>query len=577
MDDNGFSVNVKDGLAIFENLYINEAGTHYSLHFSTDLVLDGNSNIISNDFSVGVGPAAEIVLINDASHGAVLGGQAFIPQLRAEVHDAGGNVLVNDFSSAIRVSFYSNPSQGKISPVSGTTQLLHQGIVQFRNLSIDKAGVGYRLKYEFLQYEDAQLKETAIFTYGSYFNVEVGPPHELSVLQHSSGGWAGNQPFAIQPKVALIDAGGNVVVGDSSSTVTAHVTPSLAYNSRVVIDTSNDDIPHVIEVVFAQDIKDDTRLLFGPNDVIQIDVVFSQEVTLFQTIDEGALPQLILNTVNSGGDEVYAELISPSQEGLFARIISFGYVVETGHSQTELDYVSNFSLYANGYSIEDAFGRSANLDLPPAGSGSSLSASKTIGISDIQPTIESITADLPTGEYGEGEEIHFFVAFDREVAVTGTPELPLNIQSCDESTCTTRTAAYVSGSATKTLTFNFIIRSGDDTTRLDISETIGAELLFPTLEDSISLLTNSPGTSPIQVDGTIEGMSLPIDLDISIDTTPPVVMSITPQTSTTPNGMYAVGDTLFFEISFDKEVEVRWIFVHLLHFHLLPSLQLKLR
>lgn len=75
------------------------------------------------------------------------------------------------------------------------------------------------------------------------------------------------------------------------------------------------------------------------------------------------------------------------------------------------------------------------------------------------------------------------------------------------------------------------------------------------------MLTNSPRTSPIQVDGTIEGMSLPIDLDISIDTTPPVVMSITPQTSMTPNGMYAVGDTLFFEISFDKAVEVRWIFV----------------
>ena len=159
--------------------------------------------------------------------------------------------------------------------------------------------------------------------------------------------------------------------------------------------------------------------------------------------------------------------------------------------------------------------------------------------------------------------------------MTGTPELPLNIQSCDESTCTTRTAAYVSGSATKTLTFNFIIRSGDDTTRLDISETIGAELLFPTNEDSISLLTNSPVTSPIQIDGTIEVISLPTDLDISIDTTPPVVMSITPQTSMTPNGMYAVGDTLFFEISFYKAVEVRWIFVHLLDFHLLPSLQLR--
>ena len=82
-------------------------------------------------------------------------------------------------------------------------------------------------------------------TTGSYFNVEIGPPHQLSILQHSSGGWAGNQPFPIQPKIALLDAGGNIVVGDSSSTVTAHVTPSLAHNSRVIIDTSNDAVPSV--------------------------------------------------------------------------------------------------------------------------------------------------------------------------------------------------------------------------------------------------------------------------------------------------------------------------------------------
>ena len=108
---------------------------------------------------------------------------------------------------------------------------------------------------------------------GSYFNVEIGPPHQLSILQHSSGSWAGNQPFPTQPKVALLDAGGNVVLADSESTC----------YSRVIIDTSNNAIPSVTGVVFANSIVDDARLMYGPGDIIQIDVIFSREVTLFQT------------------------------------------------------------------------------------------------------------------------------------------------------------------------------------------------------------------------------------------------------------------------------------------------------
>jgi len=496
-------------------------------------------------------------LTHDASDGTVFGGQAFKPQLRVEVHDAGGNVLVHDSSSAVRISFYSNPSKGVIS--GETTVILNHGVAQFRNLSIDKAGTGYKLRYDFLQYEESQLKETSLFKDGSYFNVQIGPPHELTILQHSSGGWAGNQPFPIQPKVALVDAGGNTVIDDSSSIVTAHVTPSLAYNSRVIIDTTNDDIPTVTEVRFAKNIEDDARLMFGPGDVIQIDVVFSQKVTLFEMVDDSTLPQLILNTINNDDstvDAVYAELMPLTQEGIFSRILSFEYNVATGHSQSALDYSSSSSLYANDYSIEDAFGRSVNLMLPEIESGSSLSASKMIGISDTQPIVESITADLSFGEYGVGEEVNFIVTLDLEVTVNGMPLLPLNIQDCSSGPCTTRFAEYKSGSGANTLTFNFTVRPGDDTTRLDMSEAEGAKMNFPTLESSITLLTNSAGESPIQVDASIEAISLPNEQNISIDTSPPMVTGIIPQPSTTSSGTYAVGDTLYFEVSFNKDVEV---------------------
>lgn len=155
-----------DGLAVFEGLFINKEGIHYSLRFTTDLILGGSTELISNYFSVGIGPAAQITVVNDASDGCVLGGKAFTPQPRVEVQDAGGNILLMDSSSVVRVTFYSNPSGGVLSPPSGTTETLRKGIVQFRSLSIDKAGVGYRMTYTFFKHDGGELSETSVLTHG---------------------------------------------------------------------------------------------------------------------------------------------------------------------------------------------------------------------------------------------------------------------------------------------------------------------------------------------------------------------------------------------------------------------------
>ena len=81
----------------------------------------------------------------------------------------GGNVVKTDSSSATRVSFYSNPSDGVISPMNATTGYLKVGVVQFRGLSIDKARKDYRLKYSLLVYEGEELISTTISTLGKLF------------------------------------------------------------------------------------------------------------------------------------------------------------------------------------------------------------------------------------------------------------------------------------------------------------------------------------------------------------------------------------------------------------------------
>lgn len=160
-----FTESIKEGLASFRGLYINEAGT-FSLHFVTDLLLDGSVEVASNIFSVGNGPAASIVLVQDASDGTVFGGKAFTPQPRVEVHDKGGNILETDSRSAVLVSIYSNPSGGAVSSIKGTAVTLDNGVVQFLGLSIDKAGEDYRLMYSFLMYKDDRLVDTSISALG---------------------------------------------------------------------------------------------------------------------------------------------------------------------------------------------------------------------------------------------------------------------------------------------------------------------------------------------------------------------------------------------------------------------------
>ena len=63
----GFNIPLQNGLAAFRGLYINEAGMYYSIHLSTNVTLEGPTAIDSNVFSVGVGQAGRIELINDAA------------------------------------------------------------------------------------------------------------------------------------------------------------------------------------------------------------------------------------------------------------------------------------------------------------------------------------------------------------------------------------------------------------------------------------------------------------------------------------------------------------------------------
>jgi hypothetical protein len=128
-----------------------------------------------------------------------------------------------------------------------------------------------------------------------------------------------------------------------------------------------------------------------------------------------------------------------------------------------------------------------------------------------------------------------------------------SIADGDVGMCTVRTATYFKGSGSQSLHFRFQVINGDYSEGLNLVD--GTNLLLSG-SDSISLLVNEPNQSPVNADCRIDGLSLSSDHRIAIDTVRPKVTSVIPQPATTPNGLYTVGDALYFEVTFDKPVQV---------------------
>lgn len=137
----------KDGIASFDGTYINNAGI-FNLNFTTDLNLPGSQQCSSKPISVHIGEPNELIVLEEPIKSTVYGGKPFHYQPKLHIIDRGGNIVKSDFTSNVVVSLYSNPSNASLSPPTSKVANAYEGIVQFKHLNIDKAGVGYRMMYE---------------------------------------------------------------------------------------------------------------------------------------------------------------------------------------------------------------------------------------------------------------------------------------------------------------------------------------------------------------------------------------------------------------------------------------------
>ena len=128
--------------------------------------------------------------------------------------------------------------------------------------------------------------------------------------------------------------------------------------------------------------------------------------------------------------------------------------------------------------------------------------------------------------YSVNSTINITITFSESVNVTGTPQLTLETGTTDQK------ADYISGNGTTELTFQYIVKAGDNSADLDYTSSTALALNGGTIKDAAgndaALTLPSPGATGSLSDGNA----------IIIDTTAPTVSYVT---FSTANGAYTFG------------------------------------
>lgn len=212
---------VSFGIANFSGLRIDQAGVGYSLRFSSGALTVADSNLFN------VNHAAPSQLVVTTHPAGALGGAQFTTQPVVEIRDPFQNVATTS-SLTVTGSLGADPTNGSSGFAGGPSLAATNGVVDFALLAggnrfrINKAANGYRMGFS----------ASGLTTVNSDpFNVLVGPAATINITTQPDGFRAvvDNvvQPFDTQPVVELLDLGGNLVIADNTTTVTAAINSSV--------------------------------------------------------------------------------------------------------------------------------------------------------------------------------------------------------------------------------------------------------------------------------------------------------------------------------------------------------------
>ena len=200
-------IHASSGIATFDGLSINNAGTGYTITASSS----GLTGTTSSSFNVALGPPVKLAFTAQPG-GTNTAGAAFAIQPVIVIQDSNGNTVTD--SSASVLLFITEGTGTVGATLSGVNNVSAVGgTATFHDLNIDKAGTGYTLTATSTGLNNAT---------SNAFDITPGAPSKLAFYTQPSDTVTG-AALATQPAVAIQDLNGNTVT-DSSASITLDIT-----------------------------------------------------------------------------------------------------------------------------------------------------------------------------------------------------------------------------------------------------------------------------------------------------------------------------------------------------------------
>jgi hypothetical protein len=193
-----------NGVATFTTLTANAAVGSYNIIF-TDGSLTSATTAVQT--AVTIGAASKLVIATQPS-AAVAAGAALTVQPVVDITDSGGNIITGN-TSTVTAALTSGSGT-----VTHNTAVAAAGVATFTGLALNVTAGSYTLTFS-----DPTLTSAISTT----IVVSAGAASQLVITVEPSASVQSGAALAVQPVVKLVDAGGNIITGNSS-TVTATVT-----------------------------------------------------------------------------------------------------------------------------------------------------------------------------------------------------------------------------------------------------------------------------------------------------------------------------------------------------------------
>ncbi|NEU07411.1 hypothetical protein GZH53_03705, partial [Flavihumibacter sp. R14] len=219
--------------------------------------------------------------------------------------------------------------------------------------------------------------------------------------------------------------------------------------------------------------------------------------------------------------------------GTASSSLTFRYTIQA--ADIDLDGIAITGIVLNGGTIKSAGGTAAVNSL------AGVASTAAVLVDGVLPVVSAVSSSAANGSFNASTIIPVTITFSENVTVTGTPQLTL------ETGATDQVINYVSGSGTSTLTFNYTVQAGDNTSDLDYTSSAALALSGATIKDAAGndavLTLAAPGAAG----------SLGANKALLIDTQLPVVSAVS---ASTANGTYKSGDVITITLSLSEAVAV---------------------